>query len=546
MHSTLFGRFTFVVLPVCLLLTGCPGPGAPKVELAKNGDKGQPESGAKTDGATNPAPAPDGGTPPAGKSWAPHGGKWETTETKLFTTEQFQKEVLPNSLRVSPDGTTYAFARNSKWVVNGNGTSFEGIDANDFKFFDGHRYAFSAPCYRDERNSHGGIIGKIRQNCICVDGKQVAGPFEHEFRTFLLVAVSSDGRHTAHAMSTVTSFHQEGIAYVDGKEVGMIPTVPKSGGGVEGVAWGSLTVATAGTIRLAVIRDGVFLDGVKIAPAGKHFAFSANGKAYAYLTSQDGQSFVVVNGKAHKRYGEISEWDDRSFLLSADGDHIVYAAGKGMVHDNKYFDLGQKADLPYSLSPDGKRWACRAGNKIVIDANAGKEYLFPANEYGRTEVPLVFSPDSKQIAYTAGQKVNVKNDKGDEVEKYFQFAVRDGVEQKQFAWVSPNLVFSPDSRRLAYLASDKAEKDAQRYLTVDGVKFGKAYGVQPVFSPDSRSIGFVASRPGESFAVLDNQEQKAYDAIGPAGTRVGFTPDGAYTFIGIRDGAYYWVEARRK
>jgi hypothetical protein len=48
------------------------------------------------------------------------------------------------------------------------------------------------------------------------------------------------------------------------------------------------------------------------------------------------------------------------------------------------------------------------------------------------------------------------------------------------------------------------------------------------------------------FAVLDGQEQKAYDVIGPADTRVGFTADGAYTFVAIREGAYYWVEARRK
>ena len=40
--------------------------------------------------------------------------------------------------------------------------------------------------------------------------------------------------------------------------------------------------------------------------------------------------------------------------------------------------------------------------------------------------------------------------------------------------------------------------------------------------------------------------QKAYDAAGPEGTRVGFTPDGRYTFVGVREGAYYWVEARRK
>lgn len=58
-------------------------------------------------------------------------------------------------------------------------------------------------------------------------------------------------------------------------------------------------------------------------------------------------------------------------------------------------------------------------------------------------------------------------------------------------------------------------------------------------------MAYVARRDGNWYVILDGQECEPHDAIGPDGTRVGFTPDGSYTYVAIRGGEYYWVEEKR-
>jgi hypothetical protein len=301
-------------------------------------------------------------------------------------------------------------------------------------------------------------------------------------------------------------------------------------------------VAVGPPVRLAYLQDfgkTLYLGGRTEPGPIEHFRFSDNGKTYAYVTRQDGQDVVIVNGKPHKRFGTISQ---RNFQLSADGEHILYLAGNGVVFDNKYFDVRAMPSFPPTLSPDGAHWACRAGNRVVIDAVLGKEYHSVCGS-DRDATPFIaFSRIGKHTAHAAVIEITHENDPSE----YFAAMIRDGAEEQRFAWVSSEAVFSPDGRHLAYLSSDTAEGNGDRHLTINGARVGKPYGVVPEFSPDSKSIGFITKRPGEVVPVLDGQEQNSYDAIGPEGTRVGFNKNGAYTFVGTREGNYYWVEIRRK
>jgi hypothetical protein len=135
--------------------------------------------------------------------------------------------------------------------------------------------------------------------------------------------------------------------------------------------------------------------------------------------------------------------------------------------------------------------------------------------------------------------------------------VLDEDEQTGFAWVSNVMVFSPDSRRLAYLArtftpgkGDAAGAQSDLFVVIDGKRESDPYpevlSGKIEFSPDSESLGFVGVGAGEALAVLDGEPRTRYDAIAPHGSRFGFTPDNTFTYIAVKSGAYYWVEERRK
>lgn len=511
-----------LMISLCLTLTGCPGRQTPKVVVEEGGDAKQKhgEGIDKSDKENR-----DKKEKVAGSAWVPPGGKWVTTEKRLLSAEEAKNGFVPGSLRVSPDGTRYAFGRKSDdeavWVVDGKA----GPALREFRIVGGYflsEFHFSGDSRHYVYGDSGGDAN------LYVDGKVKYGPKY----SFTDLVISHDGQ----SVSYITNIGFEYYRFVDGENVGDRKVF----------VWPGATRVhfLEGKLPLASPYRGTSL------------ITSANGATYAYVGSRDGD-VVVVNGTPHKHFGEVNA----APVLSADGKHVLYPAGKGVAYDNKWFDTGAAPDLPLTLSPDGKRWACRVGQvewhsgrqKVFVDGVAGKEYYAisenltpngPGLARPTTAPVIVFSPDGKQVAYAA--VIRFEDEK--KATQYANVMVKDGVEQKRFGWVSHDPVFSPDGRHLAYLSADAANGDGGQHLTVDGVRVGKGYksALATAFSPDSKSIGFIGKRPGDMFAVLDNQEQEAFDVIGPEKTRVGFTPDGRFTFIGIRAGAYYWVEARRK
>lgn len=153
-----------------------------------------------------------------------------------------------------------------------------------------------------------------------------------------------------------------------------------------------------------------------------------------------------------------------------------------------------------SISPDRKRVAffrkSRDGKKwtTIVDEIEGEAY----DEVGKTNP--IFSPDSKRVAYVAG-----KNGR--------KLAVIDGAAGKGYDAVG-DITFSPDSKRVAYMAAEGTE----RFMILDGVeqsqRFDALHASGPIFSPDSKRVGYAGKHGAKWVVVIDGIEGRLYDGAG--------------------------------
>ncbi len=185
----------------------------------------------------------------------------------------------------------------------------------------------------------------------------------------------------------------------------------------------------------------------------------------------------------------------------------------------RLIDQGRHQELyldSIKISPDNGRIAYvvvlgRYSSVTVVDGKDEKPYNY---HFWNT---LIFSPDSKRIAYAAGERNE-------------RFVVVDGKEDKEYDDIGENTpIFSPDSKRVAYIA----KKGNNWIVGVDG-KEEKPYEAilkeSLLFSPDSERVAYAALLGNKWFAVVDGKEERPYDNI-EFGSLI-FSPDGnrmAYT-----------------
>ena len=180
---------------------------------------------------------------------------------------------------------------------------------------------------------------------------------------------------------------------------------------------------------------------------------------------------------------------------------------------------------------------------IVVNGKKGKHYEaigYWTIDWSRHPRPLYlgipqFSPDSRRLAYVAqeGEKL---------------FVVVDGEEGKRYDEINPaSLSFSPNSQRLAYVVGARPYQS----VVVNGEQ-GKAYdaigGLR--FSPDSKRIAYWAGvSSGKRLIVVDGVEGKQpYESHGltflPTGSWVAndrgllFSPDSSRIAYSATLGAY--------
>lgn len=303
-------------------------------------------------------------------------------------------------------------------------------------------------------------------------------------------------------------------------------------------------VAKAGQKYFVVVdgKEEKQYDGIGkgiFAPVTKAFywgtpIFSPDSQRLAYVAREGEKSFVVVDGKEQKPYDDINAL---SLTFSADSQRLAYVVGVGEKRsdDKQTVVIDGKEEKPYDwiggllFSPDSRRVAYWAGvggrSLVVVDGKEGKPYDGAAQGEAPTCFPpdswwvvsfhsLLFSPDSRRVAYKAVLGLNV-------------FAVVDGKERE--VPVPSNIyggpIFSPDSQRVAYVVDS-----TQYFVVVDG-KEEKHYDEIDEeslnFSPDSRRVAYSAKTSVREypfvkrFFVVGGKEEKLYDSV--AGLQ--FSPD---------------------
>lgn len=304
-------------------------------------------------------------------------------------------------------------------------------------------------------------------------------------------------------------------------------------------------------------QEGQAFDSIRSAGA----IFSPNSKHIAYRGKSDNKWVVVTDGKPSKPYSEIAQ---ASLIFSPDSQRVAYIAYSG---DTKFVVVDGKEgpstmDEPI-FSPDGKHFAylhySDGETSLVVNGKISK-----VDDGARN---LKYSPDSKRLAYVVGRdfekkSVMVDKEKGKAYDHLkFQplfspdsmrvaylatsngkkFVVVDGKEGKKYDILNGNydtvVVFSPDSKRVAYRVTtgrkptndrlDEPVLDRKQFIVVDD-KEGKTYDdiptQSPIFSPDGLRVAYLAKSGNKQFVVVDGKEGKAYDHL----DHLVFSPDSKY------------------
>jgi len=372
------------------------------------------------------------------------------------------------------------------------------------------------------------VVKRDKRHFVVVDGE--AGlPYEY-------IWMGMEGGGAGGPMFSDDSQH---VAYSAKREDGWHVVVD----GEEGPAWSSiqsLTLSEDGRVAYAgASRDGrwhTIVDGQEQphpATHQSHIVFSPDGRRVAYHSEDENDFFLVANGIRGRAYPAMFSAGP---YFSPDSRRLAYVAGRAPDQQVVMVDAEEMPALgavvpPVMFSPDSRRVAYVAnapradsgqrsgGQMLVLDGTPG-----PA--FDRV-TGFAFSDDSQHYLYV-GQRAQ----RG--------VVVVDGRESPAYDGLSaPGPHFSPDSEHVGWAAL----LNGKMQLVVDGEP-GQAWvggiaGGSPVWSADSSRIGYVAGRGRQAFAVVDDREGVAYDAI--TGNVV-FSPDAArFAYIARRADRWYVV-----
>lgn len=276
--------------------------------------------------------------------------------------------------------------------------------------------------------------------------------------------------------------------------------------------------------------------------------FSPSGCSVAYLENSARQKKMraVVNAKPGELFDGV---DPRSLRFSSDGFRFAYAANdrkegscwfwvidgiKGKVFD----ELG----VDFVFGPDAKRTAYtgKKGSQwfVVVEGEPEVEVE------GIVDNSLTFSPDSRRLAYAVakldgrsyivvdGEAGAIYDGIGLSTPRGLNPSSASGLRDYHLGGLSQGVLFSPDSRRLAYLAHKRLVK---RMVVLDGkseeVEMDFMVGGM-VFSSDSKRLAYGGRRGDKFFLVVDGKRGVDYDALG----HFEFSSDGKHIAFTARKG----------
>lgn len=213
-------------------------------------------------------------------------------------------------------------------------------------------------------------------------------------------------------------------------------------------------------------------------PLGKDI-FSPDSKRIAYLAQSEGKSIMVLDGNECSESASVPQFDFYRAFFSPDSKHFVYYTSLPGQGGNPIPVLdGVRIEHAWSVrfSADGAHVAYCTRNEekhtdcIVKDGTPEPEY--------KLSIMPTFSPDSQHFTYLAGTPQGL-------------MLVVDGVEQQAPNSLPTLMLYSPDSKQLAYVLPQA--------IILDGVEHKSEHplytSVAPVFSPDSNHIACVTMPP---------------------------------------------------
>ncbi len=246
--------------------------------------------------------------------------------------------------------------------------------------------------------------------------------------------------------------------------------------------------------------------------------FSPDSAHYAYVAQNVGKYFVVFDGAPGPEYDEVGFADDRMpgmehmtfqyyqrFAFSDDGRTFAYSARKGDkwvvvingVESPDYDTIsGFRGIRPPVFSPDGKHMAYIASREgkvfAVIDGVEGAPF---------DDVPsqrLQFTADSSRVTYVAREKDS-------------WFVIIDGSAGSPYDEIAAaGVFFGPDSSHFAY-AARKGQKWCVVYDGVEGAMYDSVD--LRCFSLTDSGASYVAQRAGKCFVVHDKVEGSHHDNL---------------------------------
>jgi hypothetical protein len=244
---------------------------------------------------------------------------------------------------------------------------------------------------------------------------------------------------------------------------------------------------------------------------GKRVVFSPDSRHFSYVAALGSKEITVVDGREGKQYDKIVQ----SPIFSADSKRLAYVARLG----SKEFIVNDSYELKAYDGINHVRFI-PPRNALVYAAKTGSKWILVQD--GKLSKPyddirqVAISSDGKRLAYIA-------------VLEKKMFMVVDGIEGRKYDFIASSIIFSKDSRRMAYVAfssggeqcvvTDNSEGKYYEKILLDANAF--------VFNPRNNSLIYGARREGKEFLVVDGKEGKQYErivntAISPDGKRIAY------------------------
>jgi hypothetical protein len=275
---------------------------------------------------------------------------------------------------------------------------------------------------------------------------------------------------------------------------------------------------------------------------GRRFWFSQDGRRIAYVGADGNSEVAVIDGMPGPRFAQI---DLTQFAFA--GSQLSYVARK---QDARWYGItGSRESGPYDqilnfrvnadghvafVGVNGNTWS------IVVDGTAGLLHKGPAEGFGG-EGNLVLAPTTARTAYVVVNGAASGVPRSDVIIDGRAVVSAPGV---------LSVVFSLDASRWAAIVGDgpggRARKVVSQawtspvYEGVEALIGGNSGEVNLRFSPDSKRLAFVARNGAQMFLVVDEKESAGYGRI----QNFRFGPNGRYAFEAFAQQWQVVVEGR--